>query len=108
MLSQHDRRALADIEEHLRAKEPDLVHLLERFHDWAPPRRCGVGLRRDVGLAGLVLGVILLATALAVHSADVAVLGVVVLVVDAAWWALVAGVALVRHRLAAGRDCRCR
>jgi len=108
MLSQHDRRALADIEEHLRAKEPDLVHLLERFHDWAPPRRRGVDPRRAVGLAGLALGVILLATALAVHSADVAVLGVVLLLVDAAWWALVAGVALIRHHLAAGRERRCR
>lgn len=103
MLSQHDRRTLADIEEHLRANEPDLVHLLERFHDWAPPRRRGVYPRRTVGLAVLALGVILVATALVVRSADVAVLGVVVLLVDAAWWILVAGVALVRHHLA-GRE----
>lgn len=105
MLSQHDRRELADIEVHLRASEPGLVQLLERFHAWAPPRRRGVNFRRAIGLAGLAFGAVLFVTALAVRSADVLVLAVGVLLVDAAWWILVAVIARVRGHLAA-RECR--
>ncbi|MEY9940834.1 DUF3040 domain-containing protein [Streptacidiphilus sp. MAP5-3] len=98
MLSQYERRALSDIEEHLRASEPDLVHLLECFHAWAPPRHRRHSLRRVVGLAGLALGAFLLAVAFTVRSADVLLLAVTVLLADAAWWTLLAAIALARRR----------
>ncbi|MEY9874450.1 hypothetical protein ABH931_003950 [Streptacidiphilus sp. MAP12-33] len=98
MLSQHERRTLSDIEEHLRASEPDLVHLLECFHAWAPPRHHHRGLRRVVGPAGLALAAVLLAVAFTVHSAGALLLAVTVLLADAAWWMLLTAMALVRQR----------
>lgn len=71
MLSQHERRALADIEEHLAADQPDLARLLEGFDRWAPPRH---RVRRRGPLATLGLGIVLLAVAFAVHSAAVMLL----------------------------------
>lgn len=98
MLSQHERRALSDIEEHLRASEPDLVHLLESFHAWAPPRPRRRGVRRVVGPAGLALAAVLLAVAFTVRSADALLLAVTVLLADAAWWMLLIAMALARQR----------
>jgi hypothetical protein len=95
MLTQHERRALADIEQHLRASEPDLACLLERFHQWAPPRRRRVPLVRLVGLA---LGAVLIAIAFGLHSAGALLLGVMVLLADAALWAIFPVIALVRSR----------
>ena len=83
MLSQHDRRALADIEAHLRASDPELARRLERSPATPPPRgrRAGraPGLAGLAGLAGLCFGLILLATAFVAHNSDAAVSAVVVL-----------------------------
>ena len=97
MLSQHERRALADIEEHLRDVDPDLAHRLEHWH--AGHRH----IRYAIGLAGFLLSVLLLAAALLAHNADVAVLAVTVLLADAAWWTVLAGIVLVKSRVSAGR-----
>jgi hypothetical protein len=88
MLSQHNRRTLAEIEDHLRGSDPELAHLLERFNDWAPPRRRGLGSRRRViGLVGLWIGTLLLAIAFIDGSADALVLALAALFLDAMWWA---------------------
>ncbi|HWG27223.1 DUF3040 domain-containing protein [Actinospica sp.] len=87
MLSLHDRRVLAGIEQQLRTSTPDLARGLERFDAWAPPR-IRHRLRRAVRLAALMVGCVLLVVAFAVSSADAALLGAVVLLADAAWWAL--------------------
>ncbi|WP_084714443.1 DUF3040 domain-containing protein [Streptacidiphilus rugosus] len=104
MLSQHERRALSDIEEHLRASEPELVRLLECFHAWAPPQHRRRGVRRVVGPAGLALGAFLLAVAFTVRSADVLLLAVTILLADAAWWTLLAVTALARQRILNNRE----
>ncbi len=38
MLSSHDRRVLAELEQQLRTSTPDLARGLERFDAWAPLR----------------------------------------------------------------------
>jgi hypothetical protein len=101
MLTHHERRALADIEQHLRASEPDLACLLEQFHRWAPPRRRR--LPGAIGLAGLVLGAVLLAVAFGVHSAAALLLTVTVFLADAACWTVLAVIALVRSRARSDR-----
>lgn len=97
MLSQRERQTLAEIEEQLRASAPQLARSLERPHPW-PPQHRGTGVRRATMLAGLVLGGILLAIALMLHSADCVVLAAAVLLTDGAWWSLLAAVALLRSR----------
>ena len=101
MLSLHERRALADIEEHLRASDPSLADRLEHSHDGELPRRRRV--RSSIGLAGLVLGALLLAPALATRNADVVLLAATVLMTDAAWWTTLSIMALIKSRPASGR-----
>jgi len=103
MLSQHNRRTLVDIEEHLRANDPELARKLERFDAWAPPVRHGPNPRLLVGLVGLGVGAVLLAVALAVGNADALVLAVMALLVDASWWLAWAAVARVRSRSRSSR-----
>lgn len=100
MLPQNEARALAEIEEHLRANDPDLVKTLERPHgahraQQTPPRG-GRRVVRTVGMAGLVLSVFLLTLGFAGSNADLALLGAAVLVMDAAWWVTSALVAMIR------------
>lgn len=95
MLSQHDRRVLADIEAGLRASDPDLARRLEHPPVSTPLR--GSRAWRRSGLAGLILGLILLAAAFATHSADVAVSAITVLVVVSAG-AAVHAVYRIGHR----------
>jgi hypothetical protein len=82
MLSQHERRALADIEEHLSASEPELARLLQRLDPSVPPQ-CRVR-RRVLGLAlaALAAGSYLLAIAYAVHSPSLILLATAVLLPD--------------------------
>lgn len=100
MLSLHERRALADIEEHLRASDPSLADQLEHSHDGEPPRHRRV--RSTIGLAGLVLGALLLAPAVATRNADVVLLAAIVVMTDAAWWTTLSMVALIKSRTASG------
>lgn len=95
MLSQHDRRALADIEAGLRASDPDLARRLERPTVEARPRRSRT--RRRVSLAGLILGMLLLTAAFPTHSADLAVTAVIVIAAVSVEAALYA-VSRLRHR----------
>lgn len=80
MLSQQDQRVLADIESRLSASDPNLAHRL-RGHGT---------LRNDAytraALIWLVVGAILLTTAFLVHSADLAFLGVGVVLADVGSW----------------------
>lgn len=94
MLSQHDRRTLADIEEHLSANEPELARRLEQLRASMPPPSAPKNatphhVREAVGLSRLILGAALLAMAFAARSADLALLGVVLLAADTALWAAV-------------------
>ncbi|SEM62123.1 DUF3040 domain-containing protein [Streptacidiphilus jiangxiensis] len=98
MISQRERRALSDIEQHLSASEPDLAYLLECFHAWAPPRHHRRGARRVVGLVGLALGAFLLTVALTLRNADVLLSAVTVLLADAAWWMLLTAMKPARQR----------
>lgn len=73
MLSQHDRRALADIENHLRTSDPDFARRLEHPSECEPARRRRGRVCLRVILAGLVAALALLATAFAARSADAVV-----------------------------------
>lgn len=95
MLSQHDRRALAEIEARLRASDPGLARRLERAPAASAPHR--KRLFRRLSLAGSLLGLMLLATALTVRSADAAVSAAVVFVAVSAGAALWT-VSWFRHR----------
>jgi hypothetical protein len=94
MLPQNEARTLAEIEQHLRASDPDLVKRFEPAADDAPPR--GRRVVRAVGMTGLVLGMFLLTLGFAGENADLALMGAAVLVMDAAWWATSALVSMVR------------
>ncbi|WP_160311567.1 DUF3040 domain-containing protein [Streptacidiphilus melanogenes] len=94
MLSEHDRRNLASIEEQLREQAPDLELLLTRFSQQAAPPRVG---RRMSWWMSLV-GIALLAVALGLRNADLLLLSAVVLFSAAAWWTVIATVAWTRHR----------
>jgi hypothetical protein len=93
MLPQNEARTLAEIEEHLRASDPDLVRRLEPSSQ-APPRSGRVV--RAVGMAGLILGMFLLTLGFAGENADLALMGAAVLVMDAAWWVTSALVSMIR------------
>jgi hypothetical protein len=101
MLSQHERRTLADIEEHLREVDPNLAHRLEHGYAGASSRHSHI--RHAIGLAGLLLSALLFAAALLARNADAAVLAVTVLLADVAWWTTLAGIALAKSRMSAGR-----
>jgi Protein of unknown function (DUF3040) len=96
MLPQNEARTLAEIEQHLRASDPELVRRFEPApeEEKAPPRSGRVV--RFVGTAGLVLGVFLLTLGFAGENADLALMGAAVLVMDAAWWVTSALVSMVR------------
>ena len=81
MLSQHDRRALADIERHLRDSDPDLARRMEHPSEHEPARsdRSRGHIGRRVVLGALAAGLMLLAAAFATKSADAAVWAVVLL-----------------------------
>lgn len=93
MLPQNEARTLAEIEQHLRASDPDLVRRFEPSPE-APPRSGRVV--RAIGMAGLILGVFMLTIGFAGENADLALMGAAVLVMDAAWWVTSALVAMVR------------
>lgn len=95
MLSQHDQRALAGIEQRLRETDPEFAHRLEH-----PPLRRARALRLLWWLpvvCGLVAGAALLATAIAARSADLAVAAAIVLVAGAAGAVLCAVAGLRPH-----------
>lgn len=94
MLPQNEARTLAEIEQHLRASDPDLVRRFEPSPEAPPPRSGRVV--RVIGMTGLVLGVFLLTLGFAGENADLALMGAAVLVMDAAWWVTSALVAMVR------------
>jgi len=94
MLPQDEARTLAEIEEHLRASDPDLVKRFEPASSQDAPRS-GRAVR-VVGMTGLILGLFLLTLGFAGENADLALMGAAVLVMDAAWWATSALVAMVR------------
>ena len=98
MLSQHDRRALAAIEAHVRNHDPAFARRLEHAFGREPSAR-GKRVRLRVGLGLAVLGLLLLATAFAVRSADAAVSGVVVLMAVVGE-VVVGTVSRLRHRRA--------
>jgi hypothetical protein len=93
MLPQNEAKALAEIEEHLRADDPDLVRRFDPSHDARPRGRRVV---RRVGMTGLVLSVFLLTLGFAGRNADLALMGAAVLVMDVTWWMTSAFVALIR------------
>jgi hypothetical protein len=95
MLSQHERRTLAVIEERLSAEAPDLAQLLARFDRWAPERR---RIRHRATWCVVILGVALLAVALALRSADVLLLSAMLLMFGALRWTVAAARALIRRR----------
>ncbi|WP_037603586.1 DUF3040 domain-containing protein [Streptacidiphilus rugosus] len=95
MLSQHDRRTLAAIEESLRADAPDLERLLTRFDQWAPERRRR---RYRATWCAVLLGAVLLAVAFVVRSADLLVLSALLLMFGAVRWTVAAAVRAVAHR----------
>ncbi|WP_037603716.1 DUF3040 domain-containing protein [Streptacidiphilus rugosus] len=76
MLSIHNRRELAGIEEQLAAQQPDLARLLEGFDQWAPRRH---RTRHWAVLWAWAVGWVALALAFAVHSAAVLLLAVLLL-----------------------------
>ena len=97
MLSQHDRRALAEIEARVRSADPAFARRLEHaFEEEKRPAR-GKSAWLRVGLGAAVLSLALLAAAFAVHSADAAVSGVVVLLLVASG-VVVWAVSRLRHR----------
>jgi fatty acid desaturase len=99
MLSQRDRQTLAEIENQLRASEPELVRSLERFRARkAPAHRRGATLRRAVGLTGAILGAALFAVAFVLHGAAFVVLAAAVILLDMVWWTLVGLGLLLRAR----------
>lgn len=87
MLSPRDQHTLAQIEAELRASDPELAR---RMDDDAAAASAVSPLcarpRRRVVLIWLFVGAALLATAFAVHSADVAFLGVGVILADLSVW----------------------
>ena len=99
VLSQSERQALAEIEEQLRASDPDLARHMEHAHRWVPERLSRM--RRMIGLAGLAVAFFVLAAGSASRNADVAVLGAIMLLADALWWAGLAVNALIRKSSAA-------
>jgi hypothetical protein len=76
VLSQHERRTLAVIEEQLSAEAPDLAQLLARFDQGAPERQ---RIRHRATWCVVVLGVPLLGVAFALRSADVLFLSAMLL-----------------------------
>lgn len=97
MLSQHDRRALAEIEARVRSADPAFARRLEHAFEEKSAARGG-RLRLRVGLGGAVLGLALSATAFAAHSADAAVSGVIVLLLVASGVVVCIGSRLRRRR----------
>lgn len=93
MLPQDEQRTLAEIEQHLRASDPELVRRFEPSADAPPRARRAV---RAIGMAGLVLGMFLLTLGFAGENADLALMGAAVLVMDAAWWVTSALVSMLR------------
>lgn len=79
MLSQHDRRALADIENHLRDSDPEFVRRLDHPAEFEPTHRAHGNAVRTLILIGLIVGLSLVATAFATRSADAIVWAFVVL-----------------------------
>lgn len=102
MLTRHERQVLAEIEDRLRESDPEFARTMGDSCGAAPPRFSRV--RRLIGLAGLSVGAILLVTALAVRSADVAVLAGALLLADATWWTVLAGRSLFRRRSSRAQD----
>lgn len=103
MLSQHDQRALADIEAHLRNSDPWLARELSGLPEPPPARKRRTGRTgRRAGVAGLILGLTLglmpLASPLAVHSADAAVSAIIVFAGIAIGTAMCAASRLRRRR----------
>jgi hypothetical protein len=113
MLSQDNRRTLAEIEQALRASDPELARKLGDFGaappgatprahpDAAPPAGRRRARRRVAALVGIGIGVVLLATAVVQASADALVLAVTVLISAAAWW--ISGMLVRRIRRASER-----
>ena len=94
MLSQHDRRALAEIEADLRASDPELARALD---DGAAEPSHPVR-RRRTGLAWLAVGAVLLATAFVVRSADLAFLAGGLILADLSVWIMAHVAARLRRR----------
>ncbi|MBR7833389.1 DUF3040 domain-containing protein [Actinospica durhamensis] len=93
-MSPRDQHTLAQIEAELRASDPELARRMD--DDAAAASAQGpiyARPRRRVVLSWLTIGAVLLATAFAVRSADVAFLGVAVILANVSVWtaALVAG-----------------
>jgi hypothetical protein len=93
MLSQREQRALAVIEQALRAEAPELDQRLRDFRVRTRTRT-----RRIVLAAVVAVGLVLLVVAFALHNADALLLSVLILLGAAAW--VTAGVfaAYVRRR----------